>query len=154
MWKAADMFRPRLALFFPDLVWWRRTECKWESRVKFLCAQTPKKITFSTLFGSLLPLFFGAVTWKLHIEPQSGWKDWVCSCENCGGVCARVHAGRFIALSWCLQFNGTFQARAGFWSFNALSKYPAAENGYQNESGKRRKPDCPWLIINGFNLTH
>lgn len=53
MWKAADMFR--LRLFFPELIWWRGIEHNWESGVKFHCAQTSKKIAFSTHFSGSVP---------------------------------------------------------------------------------------------------
>lgn len=52
--------------------------------VKFFCAQTSKKMTFSTLFGNVSPLFSESVTWELHDELQSPLKELVCCCVNSG----------------------------------------------------------------------
>lgn len=78
---------------FPELIWWRRIERKWESGVKFRCAQTSKKITFSTLFGTVLPSFLWLGHMGTSCWPRSPWKEWVCCCVNRGndlltlGVC-------------------------------------------------------------------
>ena len=93
MWKAADMFR--LRLFFPELIWWRGIEHNWESGVKFHCAQTSKKIAFSTHFRAASPPRSGSVAWKTSYWPRSPWKEWVCCCVNRGNdlltLCVCVH---------------------------------------------------------------
>lgn len=93
MWKAADMFR--LRLFFPELIWWRGIERKWESGVKFHCAQTSKKIAFSTHFSGSFP----SPLWPSHMEnfilTAIAMKEWVCCCVNRGNdlltLCVCVH---------------------------------------------------------------
>lgn len=72
-----------LPISFPEFIWWRGRECKQESRVKFLCAQTSKTITIFCTFWIGFPSFL----WLSHmgtfiLNSQSLWKEWACCCIN------------------------------------------------------------------------